>query len=498
MIPARRLVGQALGSAGASLWLAALGLVTVPYVLLGLGNAAYGVFAMVSMVSAYLSNLEFGFGYATVRYLARAHAARDSPAERRVLDTSLGVFLAGGLAGGALLLVGSPYLVGSFFHVPAEVRDPALDAFRIGGLILAGSFVVSFYSAALQALGRFDWLNGSRVVFGTLSSLASVGVVAGGGGLVGVFAAQAVVVVASCLVQGWALARVRGEGSRPRVDRRTLREMGAFGLLVFAGGIAYQWMINGPPVVLAARVSSAEIPAFSVPHSVLQRLILLITSASMAFYPFASAASVGSDRSVLGAVFRSNVRLTIVVMGPIVAYLGVFAEPLLGAWVSPEFGHAAGPCLRLLAGATLILALSSPAADMARGLGHPLWVLVYTTAVAVLGMGAALLLVPRGRAAGAALAFLLAQVVVTLPFLAIVPRRLLAMPVGALGRSLGGPVTAVACVTLAWVAAAPLLRGIVAMLLAGALATAAYAAGVFAWVLDSREREALLRAARPG
>jgi hypothetical protein len=134
---------------------------------------------------------------------------------------------------------------------------------------------------------------------------------------------------------------------------------------------------------------------------------------------------------------------------------------------------------------------------MARGLGHPLWVLVYTTSVAVLGMGAALLLVPRGRAAGAALAFLLAQIVVTLPFLAIVPRRLLGMSVGALGRSLGGPVTAVACVTLAWVAAAPLLRGVVPMLLAGALVTAAYAAGAFAWVLDPREREALLRAARP-
>lgn len=496
MISARRLVAQTLGSAGANVWLALLGLVTTPYVLLGLGSAAYGVFAMVSIMSAYLSNLEFGFGYATVRYLARARAAHDHGAERRVLDTSLAVFLAGGLAGGVLLFCGSSFLVNSFFHVPAAVRDPALQAFRIGGLILAGSFLVSFYAAALQALGRFDWLNGSRVVFGSLSSLAAVSVVAAGGGLTGVFAAQAAIVLASCLVQGLALAHARGEGARPRVDRGTLREMGAFGGLVFAGGIAYQWMINGPPVVLAARVSSAEIPAFSVPHTVLQKLILLITSASMAFYPFASAASAGSDRSVLAAVFRSHVRLTIVVMGPVVAYLGVFAGPLLSAWVSPEFGRAAGPCLRLLAAATLILALSSPAADLARGLGHPLWVLVYTASVAVLGVGAAFLLVPRWRAAGAALAFLLAQLVVTVPFLAIVARRLLALHFGGLARALAGPLAAVVGVTLAYVTAAPFLPGIVAMLLAGALVTGAYAASVFAWVLDLREREALLRAVR--
>ena len=48
MIAPRRLVQQAVGSAGVNVWLALLGLLTTPYLLLHLGRAAYGVFAMVS------------------------------------------------------------------------------------------------------------------------------------------------------------------------------------------------------------------------------------------------------------------------------------------------------------------------------------------------------------------------------------------------------------------------------------------------------------------
>jgi O-antigen/teichoic acid export membrane protein len=70
------------GSAITNVWLSLLGLLTTSYLLRHLGSPAYGVFAMVGVVSVHLSNLEFGFGLATIRYLARARAARDEQSER--------------------------------------------------------------------------------------------------------------------------------------------------------------------------------------------------------------------------------------------------------------------------------------------------------------------------------------------------------------------------------------------------------------------------------
>jgi len=487
----RRLAAQVAGSAGAQVWLAFLGIFTTPYILRGLGAAAYGIFALVSVVSAHLSNLELGFGQATVRYLARARAAGDRPGEQAILDTSLAVFLAGGIVAGSVLFGAATFLATSFFHVPAGLQPAAVTAFHLGAVILFASFLSSFFSATLQALGRFDWLNGSRTVFGTAASGGAVATVALGGGLPEVFAVQTAVSLVSCLVLGAAVVHLRGAGLRPRIERGALKEMAAFGIVLFLAGIAYQWMVNGPPVVLAARVSTAEIPAFSIPHTILQKLAMLVAAASVVFFPFASAASTDRDRTLLAAVFRSHLRLTVLVMGPIAAYLAVYARPLLSAWVSPAFAETAAPCLQVLAVAALVLSVSGPPADVARALGRPRWVLVYTTSVAVLGVGLSLLLVDSYRTFGVALAVLLSLALATAPLLVLVAGRLLALGPAALARSLARPVAAVAAAALAWLALAPALHSVLAVLVAGAVVTAGYAAATAAWVLESRERESL-------
>jgi len=496
--PATRLLAQTLGAAGVNIWLGLIGILTTPYLLLGLGSASYGVFAMVSMASSHLSNLEFGFGHATVRFLARAHGVGDRDGERTVLETSLAVFLAGGLVGGGVLLLSSRLLVESFFHIPAPLQESARQAFRLGGFILLCSFLASFFAAALQALGRLDWLNGSRAVFGTLSSAAAVAVVAAGGELERVFVAQTLIAVASCSLLAFLLTRIRGEWTRPRVDPKALREMATFGVFVFAGGIAYQWMINGPPVVLAAQVSSAELPPFSIPHTVLQKLILLVTSAGLAFYPYVSAHSAGSDRALLASVFESHVRLTILVMGPIASYLAAFGKPLLAAWVTPEFARDAWPCLGLLTSAAFVLAVSGPPADVARGLGRPSWVLVYTTFVAAVAVGTSLCLVPPLGAVGAALASLLSLLLITVPFLFIVARRLLALGTREMARAMLGPAVAVSAASLAFALLAVMLKGFVWALVAGLVVSGLYAAATFRFVLIEPERQVLLRfAGRP-
>jgi O-antigen/teichoic acid export membrane protein len=487
---ARRLVAQAIGATGVNIWLAALSLFTTPYVLLHLGTATYGVFAMISLAAAYLSNLEFGFGYASVRYLARARAEGSREREQAVFGTSLAVFLAAGLAGGLLLTAAAPFLVQRFFLIPLAIQGPALAAFRSASLILFASFLTTFFFSVLQAVGRFDWLNGARAAAGTLSAAATVSVIAAGGGLREVVWAQAVVNVASAVVLAAAVSRVSGQSLLPRARWPMLKEMAAFSVIVFLGGLAYQWMINGPAVVLGARLPSAELPPFTVPQTVVQRLSVVMTSASLAFFPFASAASVDPDRARLFAVFRSHLRLSIIVVGAATAYLVVFADVLLAAWISPEFAHAAAPCLRILSLAALVLSLSSAPADVARALGHPRWVLVYTTLVAVSGVGLSLKLVSAHGAAGVSLAFLSSLLLGTVPLLFAVGARLLGQGILCIATALARPLLAVLAAGAAYALVAPYTRGLAGALLAGVGMTAVYVVVVFTWVLDPRERAA--------
>ena len=486
-----RLVRQVAGSAGTNVWLTLLGLLTTPYLLLGLGSAGYGVFAMVSVVSVHLSNLEFGFGQATVRYLARALEADERERPQAILETSFSVFLAGGLAGAMLLFAGAPVLVSSLFRIDSSLQQEALVAFRLGALILACSFISSFFSSVLQACGRFVWLNGSRLVFGTVAAVSAVGSVAAGGGIVAVFLAQAGVACLSALTLGVGVTRSWRGGILPKIAPRILREMGPYAILAFIGGLGYQWMINGTPLVLAAHVNAAEIPTFSVPHMVLQKLTVLSTSASFAFFPFASAASTDPDRSRLSVSFQSHLRLTVLVVGPVVGYLAVFGRTLLGAWVNPEFGLAAAPCLRLLVAAALLLAISGPPADIARAFGHPGWVLAYTSSVAVLGVGMSLAVIPSYGTVGAAFALFASVFSGTIPLLLVVARRLLGLRGWDVARTLVGPSAAVVLVTALYVAGAAIGGGIMGTLITGGLAAVVYVATVFLWILKPRERAAL-------
>jgi O-antigen/teichoic acid export membrane protein len=490
-----RLTRQVAGSAVTNIWLILVGLFTTPYLLLGLGSAGYGVFAMVSVVSVHLSNLELGFGQATLRFLARARAVSDLERERVIVETSFAVFLAGGLTGAVLLFAGAPYLVSSVFHIDAALQQDALTAFRLGAFILACSFISSFFSSVLQVFGRFDWLNGSRGVFGTAAAVSAVGAVAAGGGIDAVFVLQAGVACLSSFTLGVGVIRSWERGMLPRITPSALREMGAYAILTFIGGLAYQWMVNGVPLVLAAYVAVTEIPAFSVPHQIFQKLTVLVGSVSFAFLPYASAASTATDRSRLRAAFESNLRLTILVMGPVAGYLAVFAPTLLGAWVSPEFGLAAAPCLRLLVVAALLFALASPPADVAKGFGHPGWVLAYTSSVAVLGVSISIAAIPSYGAVGAAFALSASILVGTIPLLLVVAQRLLGLRAWDVARTLAGPSAAVVLVTALYAAGAVLGGGLIGALITGGLATAAYAATGFVWVLKPREREALQQVA---
>ncbi|MGH2951355.1 MAG: oligosaccharide flippase family protein [Solirubrobacterales bacterium] len=490
-----QLAPVAAASSAITIWLAALGLLTTPFMLHQLGASAYAVFALITIMAAYLSNLELGFGHATLRFLARAHASDDRDAERRIVATSLFVFGFAGAGAALVALAGAP-AIGGFAQFPADLEDEAIGAIRLAALVLVFTLLTSFAQVALQALGRFRPLLWSRLVFGTLLSASAVGAAALFDDVRAVLAAQVVVTLTTCFVLLAVLSGATSARLRPALDRATFRMMAGYGALVLATGLATQAMLQGPPTVLAGSAPSAELAAFAVPAVVFQQLLLLVGAASTGFLPFASAESVAENRERLAAVFRSHVRLTVAVMGPIVGFLVVFAEPLLDAWVGAGFAsQAAGP-LQLLALAGLAVALSAPPADAARALGRPGSTLAFTLLAGTTGILAALLLVEGSGATGAALGLLTGVWVATPPFLFLIAGRLLKQSSGQLFLALAGPALASLVASgLFWLGSLA-IPGFLGAALAGVVVAPAYVLALFRLVLDDRERETLRAGAR--
>ncbi len=180
-----------------------------------------------------------------------------------------------------------------------------------------------------------------------------------------------------------------------------------------------------------------------MPAVILQQLIVLTTVTSLGFLPFASAESAALDPRRLAEVFRANLRMTVLAIGPVVAFLAIWGHPLLTTWIDRGFADDAIGPLRYLAGAAALVAIGAPPADVARGLNRPAWVVAYTGAAAVIAVAVGFALVGPYGATGVAAALCGALLVATVPFGLFVADRLLALRARDLVGALALPVLAV-------------------------------------------------------
>jgi O-antigen/teichoic acid export membrane protein len=490
-ISARAMARASIGQGLATFWSALLGLITAPVLIRDLGAAQYGMFALLGLVTSYMSNLEFGFGHATLRFLAHAHAAGDVEEERAVFGNGLLIFTLGALVAAGLTFFGASFIVHNFAHGRTTLHRTFLNAVRIGAPIVGISMLSSFMSAALQARGRYRMIIAAPWVVGTGLSVGAIAIVLLGGGLVDVVALQLVINSLLLLTYCVGLVRAAGGTLRPRLDRKTFAAMAKFSVWLMVAGLAGQAMLQGPPAVLAAYKTTTEVAAFAIPNTILQQLTNVVGATGIGFLPFVSAASADSDHAPVRAIYAANLRMTIIVLAPIVAFIAVFAHPLLATWIGSAFAGRASTALRFMMGAALMLGISSAPSDLTRGFNKPSLVTGYTALSAALTLALAFLVVPAHGAAGAAFALALGIGVVTIPFALIAPAWIIDLSPLTLLRALAGPIFGLTIVGAVDASGLLVSDTFVSAVVTGAVGTGIYLLVASRAILDDRERRVL-------
>ena len=147
-------------------------LAAVPVLLRGLGEAGFGILALVWTLVTLLG--EVGVARAGTRFAAAALGAGRPGQVAGIMKVTLraqlvlGVVLGGGLA--AL----SPWLAEGVFSVGPELRGDAVTSFTLVALFLPVLALGAGYRGLLEAAHRFGALNAIRFVGTTLVYLAPV------------------------------------------------------------------------------------------------------------------------------------------------------------------------------------------------------------------------------------------------------------------------------------------------------------------------------------
>ncbi len=345
-------------------------LVLIPGMIRELGLPRFGVLSLAWMLIGYFGVFDLGLG----RALTQAISARLGRGEEcripDVIGTCMGLMLALGVLGAAVLAVLSPWVVGRWISVPPGMRKETLA----GVLILAASipFVIQAagYSGILASHGRFRLLNAIRIPAGMLSYVAPWTVSRFDPGLPCVLGALAASRIVSWGAHAVACnATVRGGALRFGIRRDIAKEVLGVGGWMTVSNVVGPFLVSVDRFLVGSMVSLAAVAYYAVPYDVVTRMWMLPGALSMTLFPAFGVLSV-SDRDRAAALHDRGVKAVSLFLFPAAALFVAFAPEGLGAWLGSDFSSHASIVLRILAAGVFVNSLAHTPFALIQGAGR--------------------------------------------------------------------------------------------------------------------------------
>jgi O-antigen/teichoic acid export membrane protein len=342
-------------------------LATIPLYLRLLGDARYGVLALVWLVLGYLSFLDVGLGKAVASHIARAHDRGDRE-RSEILWTALVTNALLGVTSGALLYVAGRYALGSeVIKMPAAFRAEAMEALPWVAAALPLALTSSVLTGALEGMNRFGILNvlqfaGSTVI--QVAPLMAAYWVGPGLEVVVPVAVLSKVTMNVPLLIACQRIVVGREGMRLswNTGRTLLRHGGWYAV----SGIVCPLLETLDKFVVGSIVGAQAVAFYTVSYQVAGKVRIIPASLSKTLFPRFSASLGGGELVALTAL-----RMLSAVITPIVVSGFFLLHPFLHLWIGPAFAQAASPVGRIFLMGMWLSSLVYVPTALIQGSGNP-------------------------------------------------------------------------------------------------------------------------------
>ena len=348
-----------------------IGIVTIPFIIRGLGVDRFGLLSLAWAVLGYFTAFDLGMGRATTKYIAEALGKGHEGQVPEFLWTAVSIQGIFGLVGTLLLCLITPFLVNRFLNIPPELTAEARNTFYILALSIPIVLISSSFSGVLEALQRFHLVNAVRVPSSALTFLLPLAGLGLGFGLPGIVA---LLLVARSIALLFLLAidlRVFPPIRKFSATFKTFYHLFAFGGWVTVSGIVGPVLVYLDRVLIGSLLTIAAVSFYTAPYEAVTRLWIIPFSLTMTLFPaFSSLEGIG-DRHTIGVLFGRSIKYTLLALGPITVFLVLFAKEALQIWLGGDFPLASSTVLQFLAVGVLINSLAQVSYALLQGVGRP-------------------------------------------------------------------------------------------------------------------------------
>lgn len=390
----------------------AIGFFMAPYTVHKLGDAQYGVWALVMQLTGYMGVFDVGLRSALVRFVSRATARENKEELNEVLTTTL---LAFGVMGVVALVLGSAIAMFAlpFLKVPAEFEAATRVAIILATITLAIGFPMGMFQAVLAGASRWDLSNGVGVITLILRTIAVIVLLESGYGLV----ALAVVHLVTSVL-GWSLGVYFARRildfrlSLKRASRKVLGPIldhSSNSLFIsLANRINYQI----DTVVISFFLPVHFVTIYVIGYELVRYFRELLNGAAQVMAPVVTGLDAqGRSEELANLILRGGKYVCFL------AFFGVttliFVGPqFIGVWMGQQYIASSGPVLQLIALSVFASATAHVPSHTLYGLGKHRMNVWCTALEAVINITVSLVLIKRLGIYGVAVGTLVAAVIV--------------------------------------------------------------------------------------
>jgi len=322
--------------------------VTIPLLIAGLGEARFGLLALIWAVVGYFGLFDLGLGRALTLHLAPALARADRARAGRLAGTALALLAAAGCGAGVLMVLAA----GSLVALIRDLPDVGEARAALVAMAVAMPFVVvsAGLRGVLEADHRFGVINAIRIPMGLFTFVGPLLVLTAGVAQVDTIAwvLAAGRVLACAAHAAPALGVLRRAGARATVDAGALRTLAGSAGWFTVSNLVAPLMNTVDRFVIGAWLSVTAVAHYATPHEMITKLGIVPTALTAVLFPrFATQLETGDGEA--GRTYRRSLWALAAVLLPVIVALTVWAEPLLAAWIDPAFARHSAPVLQVLA-----------------------------------------------------------------------------------------------------------------------------------------------------
>ena len=381
-------------------------LVTMPFIVRGLGPERFGVLSIVWAVLGSMILFDLGLSRSTTKFVAECLGRGEEKKFPSLFWTSFWSQVLIGVVGALPMAAAVPYLVDRYLKLsPSNAAETKLSF-----LILAVSFPVvlggNSIRGVLEAVQRFDVVNYVKIpTYISMFLLPAIGLPFGLG-----LPAIVILLVVSRLAAGLIYLLVC-LGMFPSLRQNYALDYELLGPLLTYGGWLSISNFLAPLLVYADRfvvgsvLGMSYVSYYTAPQEAISRGAVLPGALVTALFPALATLDANGDRDRVQELCVRAIKSLLLIMTPVLLLIFVFARQLLRLWMGTDFAAHSAVVLQIFCIGVLVNCIAYVPFVLLQGLGRPdvtgklhlLELPIYAAALAIL--------LPRMGLTGAALAW---------------------------------------------------------------------------------------------